>query len=100
MSPEELLPKSQQIANLLTALANQKRLMIMSHLFEGEHSVNSLAAKVGLSQSALSQHLAKLRNLRLVETRREGQTIYYRSASQAAHTVVETAYKVYSAQIG
>ena len=62
---------------LLSALANQKRLMIMSYLFQGELSVNALAHKVGLSQSALSQHLAKLRTVGIVSTRRDGQTIFY-----------------------
>ena len=97
MTPDELLPKSERAADLLGALANQKRLMIMSHLFVGELSVNNLAAKVDLSQSALSQHLAKLRNLGLVETRRDGQTIYYRATSCEAHAVVETICKLYPA---
>ena len=90
MTPEELLPKSGRAADLLGALANQKRLMIMAHLFVGELSVNNLAAKVNLSQSALSQHLAKLRNLGLVDTRREGQTIFYRATSSEAVAIVET----------
>jgi ArsR family transcriptional regulator, virulence genes transcriptional regulator len=94
MTPEELLPKSGKAADLLGALANQKRLMIMAHLFVGELSVNNLAAKVNLSQSALSQHLAKLRNLGLVDTRREGQTIFYRATSGEAVAIVETLCKV------
>ena len=61
MTPEELEPVSALAARLLSALANQKRLLIMSYLFQGELSVNTLAQKVNLSQSALSQHLAKLR---------------------------------------
>ena len=97
MTPHELLPIADRASDLLGALANQKRLMIMTHLFSGELSVNALAMKVNLSQSALSQHLAKLRNLGLVETRREGQTIYYRASSSEAHAVVETVCKVYSA---
>lgn len=98
MTPEELLPVSQLAVRLLSALANQKRLMIMSFLFQGELSVNALAQKVGLSQSALSQHLAKLRHAGIVSTRREGQTIFYKSVSDDAKTVVEALCKVYAAK--
>ncbi len=62
---------------LLKAVANEKRLSILCHLAHAEHAVGELSEKVGLSQSALSQHLAKLRRDDLVETRREAQTIYY-----------------------
>ncbi len=96
MTPEELLPVSQPAVRLLSALANQKRLMIMSYLFQGELSVNALAQKVQLSQSALSQHLAKLRAVGIVSTRRDGQTIYYKSVSDDAKAVVESLCKVYS----
>lgn len=96
MTPEEIEPVSQLAARLLSALANQKRMMIMAHLFQGELSVNTLAQKVNLSQSALSQHLAKLRAVGIVSTRREGQTIYYKSVSDAAKTVVESLCKVYA----
>lgn len=99
MTPETLLPNAERAAELLGALANQKRLMIMAHLFTGELSVNKLASLVELSQSALSQHLAKLRNLGLVETRREGQTIYYRATSCHAHAIVETVCGVYSSGV-
>jgi ArsR family transcriptional regulator, virulence genes transcriptional regulator len=96
MSPDELSPISTKAVRLLTALANQKRLMIMSYLFQGELSVNVLAQQVQLSQSALSQHLAKLRKLGLVETRRDGQTIFYRSLSNEARAIVETICRVYA----
>ena len=90
MSPDELSMKTGPAVKLLGALANEKRLMIMSYLFEGEKSVNTLAAQVKLSQSALSQHLAKLRALGLVQTRRDGQTIYYKSQSKEAMAVVDS----------
>jgi ArsR family transcriptional regulator, virulence genes transcriptional regulator len=95
MSPEELLPVSQTAVGLLSALANQKRLMIVSHLFQGELSVNTLAQRVKLSQSALSQHLAKLRAAGIVSTRREGQTIFYKSVSSDAREIVEALCRVY-----
>lgn len=62
---------------LLKAMANERRLLILCYLAEGERSVGELERLVGLSQSALSQHLARLRRDRLVRTRRSAQTIYY-----------------------
>ncbi|MEJ1994102.1 MAG: metalloregulator ArsR/SmtB family transcription factor [Limibacillus sp.] len=64
-------------SSLLKAVANDRRLSILCHLAHAEHAVGELSEKVGLSQSALSQHLAKLRRDNLVSTRREAQTIYY-----------------------
>lgn len=62
---------------ILKALSNEKRLKIMCALQEGEKNVGELEAIIGLSQSALSQHLARLRKDGLVITRRHAQTIYY-----------------------
>lgn len=58
-------------------MANERRLMVLFHLSEGEKSVGELEKLVGLSQSALSQHLARLRRDSVVQTRRSAQTIYY-----------------------
>jgi DNA-binding transcriptional ArsR family regulator len=70
-----------EAAAFLQVLANDKRLLILCELLSaGEVSVTMLADSVGLSQSALSQHLAKLRADGLVDTRRESQTVYYRVA--------------------
>lgn len=68
-----------KVAQVLRALANERRLMILCKLVEwGEASVNALAEAVGLSQSALSQHLARMREEGIVDFRREGQTLWYR----------------------
>ena len=67
-------------ADMLRALSNEARLLVLCRLGQGEMSVGDLGELVGLSQSALSQHLAKLRADGLVATRREGQTIFYRIA--------------------
>jgi ArsR family transcriptional regulator len=77
-------------ARLLRALANEHRLLILCHLVGGERSVGQLQSVVGLSQSALSQHLAVLREEGLVATRRESQTIWYRIDDPAALRVVQT----------
>ena len=89
----------QQNANdsvsLLKGLANESRLMIMCVLSEGEVSVGDLNKRIKLSQSALSQHLAVLRDQGLVQTRRESQTIYYRLEDTAAMNIIELLHEVY-----
>lgn len=82
-------------ARLLRALANDKRLMLLCLLFDGERSVGELNARVDLSQSALSQHLAVLRQDGLVRTRRDGQTILYALADGPALRVIETLHGIY-----
>lgn len=77
-------------ASLLRLLGNEKRLMLLCQLADGELSVREIQSRVGLSQSALSQHLALLREEGIVATRRESQTIYYRIVDQAAMRVIET----------
>ena len=77
-------------AALLRLLSNEKRLMILCQLADGEMSVGEIQSRVGLSQSALSQHLALLRDEMVVATRRESQTIYYRVADPAAMRIIET----------
>ena len=84
-----------QAADLLKLLSNPKRLAILCHLREGELKVSDLAGQVDLSQSALSQHLARLRELDLVKTRRDAQTIYYRLASEEVHGILSTLYGFY-----
>ena len=80
-------------ARLLRALANDKRLMLLCLLFDGERSVGELNARVDLSQSALSQHLAVLREKNLVQTRREAQTVYYSVADGTVHDVIEVLHR-------
>ncbi len=83
MTPADIKLLTQNAARasrFLKALANEKRLLLLCHLVEGERSVSELAALVDLGQSALSQHLAKLREDRLVATRRASQSVYYRLA--------------------
>lgn len=82
-------------SRLLKALANDKRLTLLCLMVEGEKSVGELNAQVDLSQSALSQHLAVLREDGLVSTRREAQTIYYTLASGPARQIIETLHGIY-----
>jgi DNA-binding transcriptional ArsR family regulator len=73
MSTKHVLDHAEDAATLLAAMGNTKRLMILCHLLDGELSVGQIAHAVDLSQSALSQHLAKLRRLQIVSTRRDKQ---------------------------
>ncbi len=82
-------------SNLLKAMSNQNRLMILCHLSSGEKCVSELEKGIGLSQSALSQHLALLRKDKLVETRRDSQTIYYSLSGDEAISVIHTLYGLY-----
>ena len=77
-------------AALLALLANGKRLTIVEHLLDNEMSVGAIAEKVDLSQSALSQHLARLRSMKLVETRRDRQMVYYSCKSPSVRRLLET----------
>lgn len=77
-------------AKLLRALANERRLMILCQLADGEATVGALQPRIGVSQSALSQHLAVLREDGLVATRRDGQSVHYRIADPAAAAVLVT----------
>ena len=74
---EQMREHAPDAAGLMKALGNESRLMILCTLAEGERSVGDLNAMIPLSQSALSQQLARLRHEELVRTRRESQTIYY-----------------------
>ncbi|MDO8296599.1 MAG: metalloregulator ArsR/SmtB family transcription factor [Caulobacter sp.] len=88
-SVQELAENARTAADLLRVLANEHRLQVLCALRQGEQSVGQLAGHVGLSQSALSQHLARLRADRVVETRRKGQTIFYRIADDEVMTVLD-----------
>ena len=79
----------------MKTLGNEHRLLILCTLLEGERSVGDLVDTIGLSQSALSQHLARLRRDGLVRTRRASQTIYYRVAGAEAPAVLATLHSIY-----
>ncbi|ARN83397.1 transcriptional regulator [Methylocystis bryophila] len=81
MNFSELAPRAAEAEQFLKALGNRHRLMILCELHNGEAGVSELQRALGLSQSSLSQHLARLRRDKLVKTRRESQAIYYSLAT-------------------
>ena len=97
MKAIDLEPRSADAAELLAAMGNRKRLLILCHLLDAELSVRELAASVGLAQSPLSQHLSKLRLLHRVSARRDGQSIRYRLASDEVERLLSTLHGIYCA---
>lgn len=97
MNIAELEPRADEAAELLAAMSNPKRLLILCNLLDEELSVNELVARVGLAQSPLSQHLSKLRAMKLVATRRDGQMVLYRLASDGVARVLVTLHGIYCA---
>ena len=93
----EMKAHAADAAELLKALGNEQRLLVLCSLAEGPLTVGELNRRVALSQSALSQHLAKLREAGLVETRREAQTIHYSLASGPVTAVMGTLRDIYCA---
>lgn len=93
MDLADVQANSKKAAALLKSMSNENRLLVLCHLGETELSVTELNDRIELSQSSLSQHLAKLRQEGLVETRRVSQTIYYRIATPIALKVIEVLHK-------
>jgi len=89
MNMQELIAKSEAAADLMALLASPQRLRILCALLDGERSVSSLEAVVDLSQSALSQHLKRLRGAGVVSTRREAQSIFYSLADARTVRVMQ-----------
>ena len=96
---ENLAEHALEAVALLKVLANENRLMICCSLDAAELSVTELNERVPLSQSALSQHLAKLREAGVLTTRRASQTIYYRIADKSAIKVIETLKSIYCPEL-
>jgi DNA-binding transcriptional ArsR family regulator len=95
MNISELEPQADKATVLLKAMGNRRRLMILCHLLHGENSAGELERLVGLRQSALSQHLARLRGDGLVRARRDGQSVYYALAGKGPRELIEVLHKLY-----
>jgi len=95
MNVDAIRTQGEAAAGLLKSLANEHRLMILCELSKGERSVGELEAVVGLGQSALSQHLAKLRRRQVVKTRRQSRTIHYSLADPGVKKIIRALYAVY-----
>ena len=97
MTVAEMARHAEDAAQFLKLMANHHRLMVLCHLLEDELSVSQINEHVPLSQSALSQHLAVLRNSGMVKTRREQQTIYYSLANDGVRAIIAELYQQFCA---
>ena len=95
ISPSEMANQAENAEKFLKQIANSNRLMVLCVLVEGEKSVGELNDLVPVSQSALSQHLAKLRDAGFVSTRRESQTIFYQLADPRVKVLLESLYAMF-----
>lgn len=95
LSLTDLEKRADYVAHRLSLVANPKRLLILCELVKGEMSVSALQARVGLGQSALSQHLARLRDGEMVSTRREAQTIYYSISDPELRVLMAALYQAF-----
>ena len=86
---------AQEATGLLKSLGNANRLLVLCALVSREHTVGELEELTGLSQSAISQHMARLRDAGIVTTRREAQRIYYSLDNAAVRAVLETLHGIY-----
>ncbi|GGC11368.1 hypothetical protein GCM10011494_32650 [Novosphingobium endophyticum] len=90
-----------EAAALLRTLSNESRLLVLCHLAErGELAVGDLVERIGLSQSALSQHLARLREEGLVATRKEAQSVYYRICDPRAQQILVLLHDIFCPDLG
>lgn len=98
---EHFRKQARDAASLLNAMSNECRLLVLCHLAEeGELSVGQLGERVSLSQSALSQHLAKLREQNLVATRKEAQTVFYRVSDPKAGQLLALLHDLFCPDLG
>lgn len=95
MKYTEMHAAAQEACNLMKALANERRLLLLCQLVEGEKSVGALAEALGLGQAIISQQLALLRKDGLVDFRREGQSVFYSLSNPAARRILEVLYETY-----
>lgn len=95
VSPAAMKEQAGKAQRLLTAMANEKRLLILCQLIDGERSVNDIAELLGARQSTISQHLALLRRDGFVQARRDGQTHFYSLKGDDARSVIETLHTLY-----
>ena len=93
--PAAMAMQARAASDLMKSLSNETRLMILCLLSSGEMTVSEMEDRLHIQQAPLSQQLARLRNERLVKTRREGRMIHYSIADPNVSEVVKTLYRIY-----
>jgi ArsR family transcriptional regulator len=96
MDPRDFEANAIEVSGILRAIANERRLQILCLLIDAsEQNVGTMVDRIGISQSALSQHLARMREDGLVACRREGQTMWYRIADARVRELMGELYRIY-----
>jgi DNA-binding transcriptional ArsR family regulator len=95
ISIEAMRNNATKVEGLLKQLANAHRLLILCNMVDGAKSVSELTKAVGLSQSALSQHLAKMKDSGIVLSEKQGQSVYYKISSTEVQTILSMLYFMY-----
>ena len=94
-NPAAMMAQARVASDLMKSLSNETRLMILCLLSSGEMTVSEMEDRLHIQQAPLSQQLARLRNERLVKTRREGRMIHYSIADPNVSEVVKTLFRIY-----
>jgi ArsR family transcriptional regulator, virulence genes transcriptional regulator len=95
MDVERIQAKAETVSDLMKVLSSKNRLMILCQLVDGEAKVGELASRLGLRDQAMSQQLALLRKDGLVQTRREGQMIFYSLADENTKRLLGSIYEIF-----
>ncbi len=95
MNIEAVKTKAGEAADFLKSVANDRRLVVLCELAKGERTVSELEAVAGLSQSALSQHLARLRQAGLVKTRRQARAVHYSLAGSGTKRLIDVLHDIF-----
>lgn len=100
-NPAIMIAQAAEAAAAMKAIAHESRLLVLCHLAEaGELSAGELTRRIGMGQSALSQHLAKLRGEGLVAVRKEAQSVFYRIADPRMHDLLGALHAIYCPAVG
>ncbi len=100
MNIQAIADRADEAAGFLKSIANPCRLVLLCELSKGERSVSELEAVAGLSQSAVSQHLARLREAKLVATRRQAQTVLYSLGNESVGQVIQVLHDLFCQKPG
>ncbi len=92
---KQMAAAAERASALMKTLGHADRLMILCNLAEEERAVGDLAEDLDISQSSLSQHLARMRAEGLVVTRRESQSVYYRLSDGDVREVIKSLYRIF-----
>ena len=92
---QQMVDNARGAADMLKSLSHEGRLMILCHLVDGQKSVTELEQLLAIRQSAVSQHLARLRSDGLVKARRDGKAVYYTLAGNAPGRIIEVLHSIY-----